>query len=197
MIIFEALDFIQKELNAFLKKDKGGEPVAVLANLVTQNGAVPTEANNKIVLSLLNVEREAVASQANFISTTGNGNGTKKTYPPLNLNLYLLVTGNNTDYNQALKMLSKAVSFFQAYPVFTPETVPTQGAKPIGFPKKLQRLTFEVYNLKLQEMSHLWGALGAKYQPSIIYKVRMLTIHEAWVLEERPAVKGGDTQLQQ
>ena len=198
MIIFEALDFTQKILNAFLKKTKSGDEKAVLSSLVDPNGAVPPGAFNKVVITLLNVEREGAASPANFITSTGNGQTTQKTFPQLSLNLYVLIAGNHNDYKEALRMLSKAVGFFQAYPVFTPESVPsfTTATTPTPFPTGLQRLAFEVYNMRLQEMSHLWGALGAKYQPSIIYKVRMLTLQSAWTIEERPAITGSETQVQ-
>ena len=42
--------------------------------------------------------------------------------------------------------------------------------------------------LQLQQ-NHLWGALGAKYLPSVIYKVRMIVIQEALKADEQPPIK--------
>ena len=187
MIIFEAVEFIRKELNAYLKQDKGGQDPVVLSSILAQDGSVPPEANQKVVLSLINIEREGTAASANFYTRSTDGNIARQS-PAVNLNLYLLLTGSHDDYSESIKLLSNSVGFFQANPSFSSTSSP-------DFPQSLQKLTFEVVNLQLQDMSHLWGALGAKYMPSIIYKVRMLTFQEAWVAEERPAISGEDTAL--
>ena len=187
MIIYEAVEFIRKELNAYLKQDKGDPDPVVLSSILAQDGTVPPEASQKVVLSLINIEREATASSANFYTRTPDGNIAKRS-PAVNLNLYLLLTGSHDDYGQSIKLLSNSIGFFQANQVFTPASSP-------DFPQALEKITFEVVNLQLQDMSHLWGALGAKYMPSIIYKVRMLTFQEAWITEERPPISGRDSTL--
>jgi hypothetical protein len=37
-------------------------------------------------------------------------------------------------------------------------------------------LNFEIENASYFEIHNLWSAMGAKYQPSIIYKVRHVTV---------------------
>ena len=187
MIIYEAVEFIRKELNAYLKQDQVGQDPVVLSTILAQDGSVPPEASQKVVLSLINIEREGTASSGNFYTRDPNGSIARRS-PAVNLNLYLLLTGSHDDYTESIKLLSNSIGFFQAKPVFTRESSP-------DFPQALEKLSFEVVNLQLQDMSHLWGALGAKYMPSIIYKVRMLTFQEAWVIEQRPAVSGKDTTL--
>ncbi len=41
-----------------------------------------------------------------------------------------------------------------------------------------------------EKMNHLWGYLGAKYLPSVMYKVRMITIQEARATDEQSPVSG-------
>lgn len=45
-----------------------------------------------------------------------------------------------------------------------------------AIPKGLNKLEFDIEKLTYQEMHSLWTAMGAKYQPSVIYKMRLLTI---------------------
>ena len=54
----------------------------------------------------------------------------------------------------------------------------------------LEKLTMEIFNLPINELSHIWSGIGAKYVPSIIYKIRMLTIQEEIIKKEVPSVTG-------
>jgi hypothetical protein len=99
-MIDKVLSLILDELNLFLTaRFAGSELRAVLSDLVQQDGTPPPQIENKLVLSLVNIERE-----------TG-----------LNLNLYLRVAANfaSADYIESLQFLSAALEFFQDRPVFT------------------------------------------------------------------------------
>ena len=96
MIIFNTVEFIRKELNTYLKKDRREQDPVVLSSLLTQDGNVPSDANQKVVLSLINIERENTASSATFYARSTDGNSSKMS-PALHLNLYLLVTGGRRD----------------------------------------------------------------------------------------------------
>jgi hypothetical protein len=98
-MIDKALSLILDELNAFLSaRFANGGPYAVLSGLANQDGSVPLGIENKLVLSLVNIEREAA----------------------LNLNMYLRVAANfGANYIESLQFLSAALEFFQERPVFT------------------------------------------------------------------------------
>jgi hypothetical protein len=49
--------------------------------------------------------------------------------------------------------------------------------------------------LDIMTLSQLWGALGCKYMPSVVYKVRMLTIDLDETRGEIPAVKQTEHKL--
>ena len=46
----------------------------------------------------------------------------------------------------------------------------------------------EVVSLSMSELSTLWGVLGANYLPSVVYKLRMVTVQEDWVITPIPGV---------
>jgi Pvc16 N-terminal domain len=90
-----------------------------------------------------------------------------------------------SNYAEALKLLSAVLGYFQGKPMFNAQSAST-------FPKGLERLTMEVVNLDVQGVNNLWGNLGVKYQPSVLYKARMFTVQEAWVVEQVPPISGID-----
>ena len=78
---------------------------------------------------------------------------------------------NAENYNEALKLLSTVIGVFQSQPYFEKADFPNMEAP-------LEKLTFEIFNLPINELSHIWNGIGAKYVPSLIYKVRMITIDQ-------------------
>ncbi len=98
-MIDKVLSLILDELNVFLSaRLAGSEPHAVLSALVEQDGTPPPQIENKLVLSLVNIERETAP----------------------NLNIYLRVAANfGANYIECLQFLSAALEFFQERPVFT------------------------------------------------------------------------------
>lgn len=180
-MIDKALNFTLDEINSFLgTRFQTHENLAVLSGLSNHDGSAPVAIDNKIVLSLINIERETAA--ASGMRTRADGVSFVRTSPALNLNLYLLVSACfGANYAESLKFLSNALAFFQAKPVFTAQSS-------AHFPRELEQLSYELVNLSFQELNNMWGIMGAKYLPSAVYKLRMLTIDEAWVTQQVAAV---------
>jgi len=53
---------------------------------------------------------------------------------------------------------------------------------------KIEKLTFEIVNLDMQSLNQLWGTIGGKYMPSILYKVRMLSFDQKYIKAELHSV---------
>jgi hypothetical protein len=189
-MIDKALTFIVGELNNLLAaRFQSNENMAVLASLSNPDGTVPPGIENKVVLSLINVEREGAASGGNWPVRTGTGNHDRLS-PPLGLNLLLLVTASfGANYSEALKFLSNVLGFFQARPSFNAQSS-------AAFPRELEKLSMELVNLSTHEVNNVWSILGVKYMPSVVYKVRMLLIQENWISERTPTVMGVGTEVQ-
>jgi hypothetical protein len=178
------LSFLLAQVNDYLAtRYPSKEPHVVLSGLSTLEGTAPPEIANRVVMSLVNIEREgAIGSGSEPVRTEGGG--FVRTPPPLNLNLYILMSASfGSNYVEALKLLSAVLGYFQGRPVFTAQNA-------AAFPKGLDRVTIEIVNLNMQELNNLWGNFGAKYLPSVLYKARMLTLQEGWVVEQVPAVSG-------
>jgi hypothetical protein len=85
----------------------------------------------------------------------------------------LLLSANfqQSNYEEGLGLLSAAISFFQYTAVLNHQNTPELDSS-------VEKLVFEIVNLNIQELSQIWGIHGGKYLPSVLYKVRTVTISE-------------------
>jgi hypothetical protein len=186
-MIDSALDAVTKDLNQFLKlKFQLSEDAAVISNLSNLDGSVAVKELNRIVLTLVNIQEDKIA---NLKSSPGSKIGQNS---PVFLNVHILVSSHFDEKltKESLKFLSAAIAFFQNKAVFLPSNSP-------GLDNGIEKLIFEIVNLDFGQQSNLFSALGAKYLPSILYKMRMLVIDEE-TLQYTPSPiteKGVDSDL--
>jgi len=192
-MINTTLDFLAQEVNAFLDIKNGisgGEKV-VVSNVAKVNGdwAIPT---NHLGLSLINIEEEKVFKEQK--TTFINADGIAETYnPELKLNLYILFSANyisgdadqdGLDYLEGLKQISYIISFFQQKNVFTQSNSPLLAS----IDSNISRVIVELYSFTFDQLNNFWSAIGAKYLPSVLYKVRMVSFQERKVDGQSPAI---------
>jgi hypothetical protein len=195
-MIDKALAFLADELNAFLEpRGPGGEPGVVLSSLASPEGGAQQGIENKLVMTLLSIEKEAAAAvslpvrERSAPSAAGGPEGFLRVATPLALNLNVMIAGcYGSQYREALKVLSAAIGFFQARPVFTPQSAP-------AIPAGIDRLTIEMVSCDIATLSNVWSVLGANYLPSAIYKIRMLTVQQGWTSGYDPAIGGAATDI--
>ena len=118
---------------------------------------------------LTNIEEERIHKVQTPYSKKQDGT-LQKVNPEIKLNLYVLVASRSADnHNTGLIRLGHVIDFFQLRNLFTPQTSPT-------LPQGINKLVVELITLTFEQQNHLWGTLGCKYMPSVLYKVRMLTV---------------------
>ena len=179
-----ALEFIADELNLYMKvKDPvnfGNVDCVILSGLIHPDGtfSIPMDQGNdtfKIILTLVNLEEDRVAeSQKSYQKVNGN---IQLINPPVNINAYVLFSVYATNYLTALRLLSNVIAFFQSNNAFTTEKYPHLNAK-VDEDKpweRLEKVLVTLYGTTLEQQNNLWAALGAKYMPNVIYKIRTIT----------------------
>jgi hypothetical protein len=188
-MIDKTMNFLVGELNSLLaNRFQSNEDLAVLSSLANPDGSLPPAIENKLVLSLINVERDPSAN-AGCRPVRNVGEGLGRVSPPLGLNLLVLVTASfSSKYGEALKVLSHVMAFFQAKPSFNAQNS-------AAFPASMEKLSVELVNLSIHEINNVWSILGAKYMPSIAYKVRMLVMQENWITERISALSTPVTEV--
>lgn len=180
-----AIHSVGEELNEFLRtKFSLNEDRVIVSNLVNPDGSRAVKDENKVIITLAGIEHEKLATpkSGNIVSPGGS--------QPVYLNLFLLFSAafNERLNMEALKFVSAIIAFFQSKKVFTPQNCP-------GLPNSVEKLVFDIYNLDFREQSNLWSYLGAKYMPSIFYRVRMVMIDEGLITNEIPTVGGLDPEI--
>jgi hypothetical protein len=187
-MIDKTLNFLLGELNAFLGTlFPASEPHAVLSALALPDGSIPPGIENKIVLTMLNLERDTLAHTTGATTRSETGESVRMSFP-LHLNVYVLLSASfSSNYAEALRFLSSALGYLQSKPVFSPQNS-------AAFPRGLERLTLEMVSLNMQDLQNVWASVGAKYMPSVLYKARIVTIQDAWIAERVPVISSTDTK---
>lgn len=184
-MIYESLSCLVDEMNEhFRSRLKVNEQKVVLSSLINQDGTVAIQGENKLVVTLINVEREP----ARGLSQKGGG-VISNSSPPVNVNLIVLFSAffSQGNYPEALRFLSFIIGYFVNKPVFTHSNTP-------ALDSKIDKLSFEMLDLNTDTLSNMWSSLGAKYMPSVVYKMRMLTFDDTFVREFRPGISGVSDQ---
>ncbi|HWZ21721.1 MAG TPA: DUF4255 domain-containing protein [Cytophagaceae bacterium] len=184
-MIAKALSFISNYINKEIKLTFGlSDDMVIASSLINPDGSVTESLENKIIISIINLEHETATKQIGNMFNGGD-NQYGKTAPPVFLNLYVLISANYTssNYLEALKMLSAVIAIVQANPSFSRSNFPDMDVS-------ADKLNFEIYNIPINELSHIWSGIGAKYVPSIIYKVRMISIQKNLIQEELSGITG-------
>lgn len=181
-MIAAALQHLTRELNASLRRGlQLDTDIAVLSHLVGPDGTPVPQAQEKLALFLVNVLRDAAGPRAPTqragISRLAKGQ------PPVHLNLMLMAAANfgGSNYAESLKLIAHTVAFFQSRPVFDQQNSPE-------LDRRIERLVVELEDLPTTDLSNLWGILGGHYLPSVLYRVRLLSIDAGLVHEQLPLV---------
>lgn len=169
-MIESALTFLRTQINRHLQQRlEITDDMIVIDNVVTQSGDLNA---TELCLTLISVEEEKVHKVQNPYQIMEDGS-VQLVNPQINLNLYVLVSANfgENNYGEALRFLSYVIGFFQSHQVFNHQNAPL-------LDEDIDKLIMELYTLSFEQQNHLWGCIGAKYMPSVLYKVRMVIINE-------------------
>ncbi len=176
-MIHNVMTVIAQQLNEFMRNELNlSEDMVVVNSLVDLKGDPNMQIENRVCLFLQRIEEEKVAKSGGFQANPGMA-------PPVRVSLHIVFAANFPDpnYREALRFISLVLEFFQGRGTFDRSNAP-------GLPPGLDKLTFDLADLDYQEMNNLWSLIGAKYIPSLVYKVRMLTFSQDMIREDVPSV---------
>ena len=162
----------------------GSADIAILGNASQlDHPDVGPSLDNQVLLTVVNLEEEATLK--NGPTTFREGSGVVVRHRPVHLNLFLIFAANFANYQTALHRLGQVVTYFQSHKQFDPSGFP--GVLPNLPPETELSITMELVSLNLEEVNHLWGALGGRELPFAAYRARLVVLRE-----DRPMAAGGD-----
>ena len=146
------------------------ESIITFGSVSQLNDAGSESLKNNIVMGLVNIEEDRISRQPDNYVRNPNLVYQKS---PVYLNLYVLFVANfdATNYESSLNYITWIVKFFQSQNVFNHVSTPR-------LPGAVEELIFDMKTLSFQDLNNLWGVLGSKYMPSVLYKVRLLSVHD-------------------
>jgi len=191
-MIAKTVEYICKELN--LRYDDPAtaslQDFAVLGNVArldTDTDATQAEMVRNVVVTLVNIEEEKTLKNGSHY--VQNGDTLSKRNPTIFLNLYVMFSCADSNHLEALKKISRVALFFQRKNVFTRENT----AAPFPVEAGVEKIILDLFTLNFEQINHLWGILGGKYSPSLLYKVRIVAVQNA-LLDETATVKDIETK---
>lgn len=174
-MIHEVLPAVVSELNNYLASRLDAESdKVIIGNLINQDGSIGLKEENKVICSLINIERD----------------GSRQMYlpgqnPPVAINLFVIFYAyfSPTNYLEALKFISGVITFFQSRSSFDSSDTP-------NLPSEADKILFEIENIPWRELGSVVQYLGINYTPLIIYRVRTLKMEEDTLNDFIPRMGG-------
>lgn len=178
-----ALQLVKKELADYIDRDSQLPSISVNLGNIALAESDSDNLDKGLVISLVNIEEERTLKNTPSYQRSPVTGKLEYFNPPVNLNLYLLFTAYMDDYENSIAVLSSVLKFFQGKSIFTyqdsSERVPNEEANNV-------RLLFNIYTMTFEQLNHLWGSLGGKQMPHVMYRV--------WLVEEKDQrpIQSGD-----
>lgn len=188
-MLYEALQILTNEVKIFFQEQANGLEVisVVLDNIaLAESEDERAEAmSNSVVVTLLTIDEESTLR--NFPNNRiQNGTVTYRN-DKVNLNLYVLFSGNLTSYKDSLRAVSKVIEFFQGKNTFTQSNSSFERVYPFDQLDDF-RFTMELYTPDFEDLNYIWGTLGGRQFPSALYKLSLVSIEQNLGVTQAPTV---------
>ncbi len=169
----DTLVFLKKQLNTYLRSqnnlgDNAEDPVVFLDGQTTEPLTFKLGA---VTMMLINIEEDTVLRAADPYVRVNRDGSRQRTNPDLRLNLSLLIIARYKQYEDSLNSLSGVIKYFQANRLIDHQTHP-------DLPARIEKLIIELITMPLGEQSDVWGTLRIAYQPSVMYRVKMIVFRD-------------------
>jgi len=174
-MIYETLQILQEQLeNYFVEVGLG--KIIVLENIALwESGSQDaTKVENKVALTLLKLEEETTLKNTPVYKIKEGKTEYKN--PPVHLNLYILISANCDTYDKSLQSISKVIQFFQGKKLFTSANTIYNRTNVAFDIFDYFKFVLELYTPSFEELNNVWGTLGGRQLPSVIYRIQLIQL---------------------
>jgi hypothetical protein len=185
------LKFLTDELNTYLKTQSGDFDSAdkvKMSKLVDDSGKYAFQ-EGTIAASIINIEEDRIFKAQTPEHVYSNGQQVVLE-PEIKLNLHVIFAANFglDNYGEALKYISYILTYFQSHPFFTSVAYP-------ALDPQIAKLTTELQSLSYEQLNQIWAFIGGKQLPSVIYKIRMVSMQSIAPTQAQPPIQEINTNL--
>lgn len=170
-MIYEVLQTLTDNLNIFFRtKLKIQEDKAELSGIINQDGSLASLSENKVLITLLNIEKEPFSASSHIV-------GRQK----LSLNLLVIFSCHfsNSNYSEGLRFLDLIITYFEENYTLEAQNIYDGNNK----------IKIEIETSNIDNVHNIWATIGAKYLPSVVYKLRMIVVDSNNISAFTPAVQ--------
>ena len=176
-MIYDTLQILKEQVEAYFTEVGLGKILALENIALWESGSdVATKVEDKVVMTLLRLEEESTLK--NVPSYKIKDNKTEYFNPPVNLNLFVLFSANCDTYDKSLRSISRVIEFFQGKKVFTSGNTIYNRTNVSLDVLEYFKFILEMYTPGFEELNNIWGTLGGRQLPSVIYKVQIIQIRQ-------------------
>ncbi|AEE48490.1 DUF4255 domain-containing protein [Haliscomenobacter hydrossis] len=187
-MLIHALQIIRQELNTHLdsfgKTDDDQVQLGNISQIEIPDQGELSSLKNRIVITLVNVREEKTLKNSPFVRRNDVTLKAEYFNPPVFLNLYLLISASQSSYANSLIFLTRIVTFFQSKNVFTNQnTLPITDDTLVPPTERMEefKLIMDLFSPSFEEWNHIWGTLGGKQLPALLYVARLVEVKAATV----------------
>ena len=129
-------------------------------------GSAGEECPNKVVISLVNLEKET-SGDMTYMQRSGRGFVGKGAPLMMNMHVMLAAVYDGKRYGESLSVLSETLAFIRSTPKFQVD----------GYV-----YTMEIVPMSTMDLHNIWTTMGGQYYPSVICKLRGLAIDSSEII---------------
>lgn len=175
-MVFEVFQILSEQVNAYFQEIGLEDSQLVIDNIAMAEGTsdAAEAMRDRVVLSLVNIHEEGtMKNQPNHHIRNDQVQYRNRV---IHLHLFLLFSANRNAYGKSLKDLSAIISFFQGKKLFTQGN--TVFDRDLDTMQQVGnfRFTMELYTPTFEELNFIWGTLGGKQLPSVLYQLNLLPL---------------------
>jgi hypothetical protein len=130
------------------------------------NIANPGNAAAPVLLTLINLKEEQTLKNTAYSRVNSSTMKTEYFNPYVYMNAYLMFSSRRTTYKESITDIAKIIRAIQGQNKFeaTYNNIDYQ-------------VILNMYSPSFEELNHIWGVLGGKVFPSVMYVMRVAELH--------------------
>ena len=182
-MIFETLKILAEQVDNYF----GSSSITIenVAIVDSQNDRAD-DIDDTVILSLINLQEETTLK--NFPNKHIESDRVHYKNPIVNLNLFVLFSANRATYVQSLSDISTVIEFFQGKKVFTQANSVYNRLDPTLEGIGNFKFTIDLYTPSFEELNFIWGTLGGRQLPSVLYKLSLVKIERDLIQRQAGAI---------